>query len=225
MAGGSDVRRLGRMTVTPLVVIGAGGHGREAIDVVEALNRVRATFDLLGVIDENGDQLGLLARRSITALGGHEVLPTLDAAYVIGIGSAEGRRAVDALATDAGLRPTSLVHPTAVLGSDLRIGPGFLAAAHAQVTTNVTIGRHVHLNIGATVSHDCELGDYVTLSPGAHVSGNVRLAGAVTLGVGAVVKQGMSIGEGTFVGAGAVVVDDLPAGVTAVGVPARPLDR
>ncbi len=208
-----------------LVVVGGGGHGREAVDVVEAINRHCPTFELVGVIDDDGDVHGLLARRGIPVIGATDALADTEADYVIGLGSPEGRRKVDALATAVGVRPATLVHPTAVLGSDLRIGPGFLAAAHAQVTTNVTLGRHVHLNIGATVSHDCVLGDYVTLSPGAHVSGNVTLGDGVTLGVGAVVRQGIAIGAGTFVGAGAVVVDDLPPDVTAVGVPARPRVR
>lgn len=208
---------------TPLVVIGAGGHGREILDIVEAVNRVEPMFELRGVVDDRGDEHGLLARRRVSLLGGVEVLSQLKGSYVIGVSDPDARRALDKQATDAGLVSATLVHPTVVLGSDLSIGPGFVAAAGAQLTTNVTVGRHVQLNIGATVSHDCELGDYVTLSPGSHVSGNVRLGAGVTLGVGAVVRQGVCIGEGTFVGAGAVVVSDLPPGVTAMGVPARPL--
>ena len=209
----------------PIVVVGAGGHGRELIDIVEAVNRQRATFQLLGVLDEHGDQNDLLARRGIRVLGGNEALTGLQAAYSVGIGSPEARRSVDSLATTAGLEPATIVHPTAVLGSDLRLGPGFVAAAHAQVTTNVATGRHVHLNLAATVSHDCVLGDYVTLSPGSHVSGNARIGDGVTLGAGAVVRQGVTIGAGTFVGAGAVVVGDLPPAVMAVGLPARPVEE
>jgi sugar O-acyltransferase (sialic acid O-acetyltransferase NeuD family) len=150
-----------------------------------------------------------------------KLLAALDEADVValGLGTPATREAVD---RRLGRPPVDLIHPAAVLGSDLRLGPGFVAAAYAQVTTNVTTGRHVHLNIAATVSHDCVLGDYVTLSPGCHVSGNVRLGHRVTLGVGAVVRQGVTIGDDAFIGAGAVVVDDIPAGVTAVGVPARP---
>lgn len=208
---------------TPLVVIGAGGHGRETIDIVEAINHVHPTFHFLGVVDDRGDEFGLLARRKVPLIGGTDMLAAVRASYVIGIGSAEARRRIDEMATGAGLKPVTLIHPTAVLGSDLRLGPGFVAAANAQLTTNVTTGRHVQLNIASTVSHDCQLGDYVTLSPAAHVSGNVRLGAGVTLGAGAVVREGLSVGDGTFVGAGAVVVNDLPGGVLAVGVPARPV--
>lgn len=210
---------------TRLVIVGGGGHGREMVDIVEAINRRNPTFELVGVIDDRGDEYGRLARRGIPVLGDTGFLTNIDAVYAIGVGNPTGRREIDRLAVAAGREPATLVHPTVVLGSDLRLGPGFLAAAYAQVTTNVTVGRHVHLNIGSTVSHDCQLGDYVTLSPGCHVSGNVQLDDAVTLGVGAVVRQGITIGARTFVGAGAVVVDDLPPDVTAVGIPARPLTR
>lgn len=208
---------------TRLVIIGAGGHGREMVDVVEAINRVHPTFDLLGVIDDRGDVQGLLERRGIAVLGGTAVLATTDAAYAIGIGSPSARQEVDRLASITGRSPATLVHPTAVLGSDLRLGAGLFAGAYAQITTNVTVGRQVHLNIGSTVSHDCVVGDFVTLSPGAHVSGNVQLGDYVTLGVGAVVLPGIAIGARTFVGAGAVVIADLPSDITAVGVPARPI--
>ena len=59
-----------------------------------------------------------------------------------------------------------LIHPAATVASDNRIGDGVLLAAGARVTTNVTLGRHVHLNVNAVVSHDCVVGDYTTLSPG-----------------------------------------------------------
>lgn len=211
--------------MTPLVVVGAGGHGREMLDVVEAINRTKPTFRLIGVVDDCGDRDGLLARRDIRVLGQTASLSEIDALYAIGVGAPEQRRLVDALASSLNMRPATLMHPTVVLGTGLRIGPGFYAAAHAQVTTNVLIGRHVHLNLGATVSHDCILGDYVTLSPGVHLSGAVTIGAGVVLGVGAVVLPGVTIGDHTCVGAGAVVVDDLPPRITAVGVPAKALER
>jgi acetyltransferase-like isoleucine patch superfamily enzyme len=57
--------------------------------------------------------------------------------------------------------------------------------------------------------------------PHANVSGAARLAHGVYLGTNATVIQGVQIGENTLVGAGAVAVRDLPANITAVGVPAR----
>lgn len=221
----NEVRGDHAKSLTPLLLVGCGGHGRELLDVVLAINRREPTFEFLGVLDDGGDRDGLLARRGVSLLGDTSLLATIPAHYVAGVGSPEGRRRVVDVATMHGRQAATLIHPTAVLGSGLRIGPGFVAAANAQVTTNVSIGRHVHLNIGSTVSHDCMIGDYVTLSPGVHVSGGTSIGEGVVLGVGAVVRQGICIGARTIIGAGAVVVDDIPADVTAVGVPARPLGR
>lgn len=209
-----------------LLVVGVGGHGRELLDIVDAVNATSQAVDLVGVVDERGDPGGFLVRRGVRLLGGNDAIHGTRAdAYAVGIGAPSGRRKINELAEEANLLPFSLIHPTVILGSDVRLGVGFLAAANAQVTTNVTVGRHVHLNLGATISHDCVLGDYVTLSPGCHVSGEVHIGDAVTLGAGAVIKPGVSIGAETVVGAGAAVISDLPPGVTAAGVPARVIRR
>ena len=86
--------------------------------------------------------------------------------YVIGIGSPAVRAKLDEQLTAWGRIAATLIHPAATVASDNRIGDGVLLAAGARVTTNVTLGRHVHLNVNAVVSHDCVVGDYTTLSPG-----------------------------------------------------------
>lgn len=207
----------------PLVIIGTGGHGREALDIVDAVNRVDPTYDFLGFLDDRDANDAFLACRGAVRLGSPAQLQRLEAEYVVGIGSTAARRRLDALGRELGRTAAVLVHPAATVGSDVSIGPGVLLAAGARVTTHVTLGRHVHLNLNASISHDCAVGDYVTLSPGCAVSGNVVLEEGSYLGTGAVALPGVRVGAGTYVGAGAVVVDDLPAGVTAVGVPARPI--
>jgi sugar O-acyltransferase (sialic acid O-acetyltransferase NeuD family) len=208
------------VTAEPLVIVGAGGHGREMLDIVEAINREHQRFDVRGFVADEAE-VELVARRGVPWLGGIDELKGIDASYVIGIGSSEARRRIDAELRDAGKEPATLIHPLASLGSDLRLGAGVVAAAGARLTTNVTMGRHSQLNVNAVVSHDCDVGAYVTLSPGVLVNGDCRIGDGAFLGTGAVVVRGHSVGAGAVIGAGAVVVDDVPERVTAKGVPAR----
>jgi sugar O-acyltransferase (sialic acid O-acetyltransferase NeuD family) len=204
----------------PFVIIGAGGHGREAMDIVRALGWERCA---LGFVDD-----GLPAGHQVDAhcppvLGGIEVLETLDAEYIIAIGEPAARRRIDSIVTGYGRSAITLVHPDTSIGTRCLVGPGAIIAPGARITTGVTIGRHTHLNVNAGVSHDSRLGDFVIVGPNAHVSGNVTVGDGVWLGLGCCVNQGLKIGDCTVVGSGAVVTEDLAAHVTAVGVPARPV--
>jgi sugar O-acyltransferase (sialic acid O-acetyltransferase NeuD family) len=207
-----------------IVVVGAGGHGREVCDLVELL-AAAGTHQLVGVVDDDPGPHHLLLQRGVPHLGPVDVITELPGpvGWALGVGDPDTRRALDQRLTALGVQPASLVHPAASVGSAGHLGPGLLLAAGARLTTNVTTGRHVHLNVNATVSHDCVLGDHVILNPGAHVTGGVTLGDGVMVGAGAVVRQGTTVGVGAVIGAGAVVVDDVDPGTTVVGVPARPL--
>jgi sugar O-acyltransferase (sialic acid O-acetyltransferase NeuD family) len=215
----------GSVPGAPLVIVGAGGHGRETLDVVEAVNAVAPTWCFLGFVADVADA-ALLARRRVELLGPADDLDAIlhdhDAGYHLAIGSSATRARLDDGLVERGLghRARTLIRPLASTGSDLRLAPGVFLAAGARVTTNVTLGRHTHLNVNAVVSHDCEIGDHVTLSPGAMVNGSVTLGSRVFLGTGAVVLPGRTIGHDAIIAAGAVVTTDVPVGVTAVGVPA-----
>jgi sugar O-acyltransferase (sialic acid O-acetyltransferase NeuD family) len=206
-----------------LVIVGAGGFGREVLDVVEAiLDQQRGDsgdeWRFLGFLDDQSNDT--FGRGEV--LGPVEMLGGLDADYLIGIGDPTVRQAV-AEATDR--MPATVVHPGATIGPDVVLGPGTVVTAGVRVTNHVRVGKHVHLNLNATVGHDAVLGDYVTVNPGANVSGNVTLGEGVTLGTGSQVIQGRTVGAWTTVGAGGVVVRDLEGGLVAVGIPAVPLSR
>jgi sugar O-acyltransferase (sialic acid O-acetyltransferase NeuD family) len=210
------------MTATPLVIVGAGGHAREMLDVVRAMNASTPTFDVLGFVDDGHPDTSLLDQLGTPFLGPMSELEKLGAAYVIGVGMPEPRKRIDQQLSALGLEPAVLVHPRASIGADVELGPGSVVCAHASITTHVRTGRHVHLNLGARVAHDSVVADYGTLLPNATVSGDVTLEEGVMLGTNSAVIQGLRVGAWTVVGAGAVVIRDLPAGVTAVGVPAVP---
>ena len=182
-------------TTGPVVVVGAGGFGREVLDIVEAMNAAGARLDLLGSVDDGTASAALLARRGVAHLGPIDeyiagLTPDGAPGFVIGIGAGAVRRELDARLTAAGLTPMVLVHPMATVGGDNRIAEGCILAAGARVTTNITLGRHTQLHVNSTIGHDSVLDDFVSVYPGATVSGNVHLADGVTIGTGANVLPG-----------------------------------
>lgn len=216
-----------------LVIVGAGGHGREALAVARAVDRARPAWHEIVLVDDvsvedvsGADRAAVdamterLARIDARLVGDVESLIAGGDDYVVAIGDPDvRRRVVDRIG--GGARAHTLVDPTAWMGDDVRLGEGALVFPGAICTTNVRIGRHTHLNCGVIVSHDCRLGDFVSCSPGVRLNGDVTVGDGAFLGTGAIVLPGRRVGQGAVVGAGAVVVDDVLPGRTVRGVPAR----
>ena len=213
--------------ITPILVVGAGGFGRETLDVVEAVNAAAGVpvFEVLGVVDDapSTENLLRLKSRQVEHLGGIDAWLSggSRANYILAVGDPTTRRGLVERFASHGLTSPTIVHPSTVLGSQVVLGAGTVVCAGVQISTNVEIGSHVHVNAHATIGHDTILADYVSINPAATVSGECTVANGVLVGAASVVLQGLHISAGSTVGAGACVVRDVEPGATVKGVPAR----
>jgi sugar O-acyltransferase (sialic acid O-acetyltransferase NeuD family) len=213
------------VTLVPLVLIGGGGHASDVLQAVEAVNAVRPTYQVLGILDDEDVDLRRFAGRGVDQIGPVDDVAHVDAAYVICLGWPWTRHAVARRIGERGQPAPPIIHPSADIGTGVELGPGSVVLGHAHLSAFVGLGAHAVVSYIASVGHDTTFGDHASVMPNAAVSGDVAGGHRVLVGTGAVVREGVRLGDDVRIGAGAVVVGDVADDLTVVGVPARPQNR
>ena len=201
-----------------VLILGAGGHGRV---LAELAVQVLAAPEIV-VLDDDGSKHGVVG--PLQRCHDLELRQRCPLA-VVALGQAPLRLQWLKTLQQLGYRCPPLVHPSAWVSATVVLGPGTVVLPQAAIMAGAQLGAGCIVNTSASVDHDCRLADGVHVCPGAHLAGDVQVGTGSWIGIGASVIQGICIGEAVTVGAGAAVVHDLAGGITAVGVPARPLSR
>lgn len=211
-----------------ILIVGASGFGREVAWLIERINEVEATWNILGFLDDN-------AALHNTIVGGYSVLGSSEmvakypeAWLTCAIGSAKIRqRIIDKIEaiSDKPPRFATLIDPSVIRSQRVAIGEGSIICAHTILTVDIQIGTHVIINLDCTIGHDAVIEDFATLYPSVNISGATRIGRCTELGTGMQIIQGKTIGHEAIIGAGTVVVKDIPPQCTAVGIPARVIKR
>ncbi len=205
-----------------IVIIGAGGFGREVAWLIEDINKVSNEWNIVGFVDDNESIQGQEIN-GYKVVGNVEWLKHQQLNVVNAIGDPIIKKKVLKRLEDSKNTYPVLIHPSVITSDRVKIGDGSIICAGNIITVNIEIGRHVIVNLDCTIGHDVILGNYTTVLPSVNISGLVKTEECVNIGTGTALIQGVSIGENTVIGAGAVVVKDLPANCTAVGAPAKPI--
>ncbi len=205
----------------PIIIVGAGGHGRVLADTLRQLNS-----DILGVTDPLQPKLtGVFA--DIHYLGRDDVIRQYSASEV---------RLVNALGSVRNTQPradiyldfkadgygfANVIHPSSQVLSHQPQGEGIQVLAGAIVNVDTLLGHNVLINTGVIVEHGCRIGPHTHIASGAIICGDCHIGDSVHIGAGSTVIQGIRIGDGAIIAAGSVVTRDIPSGTLVAGVPAE----
>lgn len=207
-----------------IVIIGAGGFGREVAWLIEDINKVKKEWNIVGFIDDNEDV-------QESEINGYKVVGNINwlekqELYVVNaIGNPIIKKKIMENLQGSKNKYPVLIHPSVIYSESVNFAEGSIICAGTILTVNIEIGKHVIINLDCTVGHDAVIMDYTTLLPSVNVSGCVKIEECVSVGTKSAIIQGISIGENTIIGSGAVVVKDITEPGTYVGVPVRRVGR
>lgn len=204
-----------------LILIGAGGHCRSVIDVIESIK----DFDIKGLIDVKKNVGKKIFGYPI--IGSDDQLPEIIEEYeffLITIGQEklpDLRVKLFNQLIGLGANFASIISPMARVSPYASIGKGTVVLHNALVNAGARIGDNCIINSGSLIEHDCRIEDHVHISTAAVVNGNVLVGKKSFIGSNSVLRQGIQIGENSVIGAGAVVVNSFGNNLTVIGNPAK----
>jgi len=204
-----------------IVLIGAGGHCKVIIDIIESNNE----YEIIGITNKNNGGSKIY---DIPIIGDDELLmQCLDSGVeyaFIALGGLEDikmRNKLFTMVKGLGYKIPTLIHAKAIVSLHSDIGEGTCVMPGAIINSGVKIGYNCIINSGAIIEHDCVIGNNTHISPNATIAGGVNIGNNTHIGIGSSVIQSLRIGCNVTIGAGAVVLDNIKNNAVAVGIPAK----
>lgn len=194
-------------------IIGASGHSKVIVEMLRLLKR-----EVLGLYDDNALIYNEVFYK-LKVIG--PISSITSGSGVIAIGENIIRKNISSRLPNVIWK--SLIHPSAIISSDVQIGEGTVIMAGAIVQPGVKIGKHCIINTGACIDHDCQINDYVHIAPNTSIAGGVKVGEGTLIGIGSSIIPNIIIGKWSIIGAGSVIVDNQPDNCTVVGSPAKPI--
>jgi len=193
-----------------IMIVGAGGMGREAAWTLERINEVSSAWDIIGFADDDP------AKQS-GSIDGYPLIGTVvqashdhpDAAVFLAIGDNATRERL--YRTLRGHDFPIIIDPSADVAPTTELRHGVFIGPHAVVSAGSELGKFTIVNARAGVGHDCSLGDFSLVSAGATISGHTVLGEHVFVGCNACTLPKAKVGARAKISAGAAV-NDVPEG-------------
>lgn len=193
--------------------------------VVADIIRQQGLYHIEGFLDDVNPQRRHTVFEGAEILGGKEQIQNLKLKgirnIIVGFGNGNARLKLAKQLKSEGFLLVSVIHPSAIIASNVVIGEGTVITAGVVINSGSQIGENAIINTSSSVDHGCIVDDGVHICPGVHLAGNVRIGRGTWIGIGSCVIDHIKIGNDSFIGAGSVVTKDIPEHVVAYGNPAR----
>ena len=209
-----------------IVIIGAGGFGREVQWLIERINKRSKTWNLLGYIDDNVE-IG-------TIINGYEVLgdikflrkynKKINVVCAIGVPEIRGK-IIEKLYSLENVSYPNLIDPSVEMSNHIDMGEGNIICAGSILTVNIKIGDFNIINLDCTIGHDDIIESFVTIYPSVNISGNVIIGAKTEVGTGSKIIQNKVVGSDIIIGANSTVAKSLKSAGTYVGTPAKRINK
>jgi sugar O-acyltransferase (sialic acid O-acetyltransferase NeuD family) len=208
-----------------LIFLGGGDFCRELLWTAQLIAPDERDWEPAGVLDDNVDatrqRLGR-RRGSLPVLGTiKDHRPAAEDVFIPAIGNPVHKLKAAELMESRGGHFINLIHPTALIASDARLGTGIFVFMNSVISTGAHLQDFVTVNAFVLVGHDALIGRGCNLNPAAMITGNVKLGRGVLMATHASVAPNKEVGDFATIGVGSAVISSVPAGVTVLGVPAR----
>lgn len=205
-----------------LILLGAGGHCKSTIEVLETMQDV---YCLKGILDfeSKGELCGY------PILGNDDLIESFakENQFLITVGSIKStkirKKIAEKVSAVGGLFAT-VISKNAVVSKRSVIGKGTVILHNATVNADVVIGEQCIINTAANIEHDCKIGDFVHVSTGAMINGGCQIGNRCFVGSNSTIAQGVTVCNDVIIGAGSVVIKDIMEPGTYVGNPAKKME-
>ncbi len=205
-----------------LIVVGAGGFGREIRELVPDCY-TSGSVRIKGFLSGNPHDLDHYPMLEPILGDPERYTPAENDRFLLAIGDVIHRKRITLSLKSRGATFISLIHPTAVVAKSARLGEGCVLYPHAVVMNAAQLGDFVLLNLHASAGHDTQIGRFCNLCPYATMNGFAILEEGVFLGTHSCVLPGCRVGSGSKVSAGSVAAHDSKPHTLIFGVPGKHL--
>lgn len=204
-----------------LIIIAAGGCGREVLQWAKDINKISPKWKIKGFLDDDLTALDhVKCDVKILAKIDDYVIES-DDEFVCCIGNSEVRKDVVKRLKAKGAKFANIIHPTAIRAESCQLGDGIILYPFSIISDNAVLGDGCIINMYSSVAHDAVLGEYCTISAHCDVTGMCKVGNNVFMGSGANMVPGVIVGNNVFICAGSTVMSNLKDGAKVLGIPAR----